>query len=249
MTARWLVVCEAPADFRVASELADRVLCDRVSWLDESLLATVRQWRELAPDRPFIRWMELDRVAQEHGLRLRPRSRFAGEPGAADAAAADKALILAMFLAREGPIEAVLLIRDSDGYAERGRGLEQARSHGTGSPWPFEIVIGLAHPKREAWALAGFEPQDATEQARLESLRQTLKLDPCAEPERLNDRSKGSARDIKRVLDVLTAEDFAREAHCWQHTPLERLIERGHANGLTRYLHEIETRLVPLLSS
>jgi len=81
VTARLLVVCEAAADFRTASELADRVLCADISWLDEGLLASVRQWLAVAPDLPFVRWDKLDSVAQEYGLRrLRPRSRFGGEP-------------------------------------------------------------------------------------------------------------------------------------------------------------------------
>lgn len=51
------------------------------------------------------------------------------------------------------------------------------------------------------------------------------------------------------MLDILTDADITREAQCWQSTPLERLRDRGHANGLGAYLEEIATRLVPLLSS
>lgn len=248
MIARLLVVCEAPSDFRVATELADRVLCERIERLDEDLLSTVRLWLEVGPDRPFIRWDKLDSVAQEHGLRrLRPRSRFGGEPGAADAAAADKALQLAAFIGGKQGLAAVLLIRDADDQPERGRGLAQARTLDAGHRWPFAVVIGLAVPKREAWVLAGFEPQAPAEVERLARLRQELGHDPCAGASKIAARSHGAKRDIKRVLNLLTAGDGEREAVCWRVTPLARLVERGQSNGLAGYLDEVERHIVALV--
>lgn len=248
MTVALLVVCEARADFEIASDLADRVLCEQVEWIDASLLPALRQWWAAEPQSTFVRWTELDRLAATHGLRLRPRSRFSGEPGAADAAAADKALQLASFLGREQPLSAVLLIRDSDNQQERRRGFAQARVPATGAAWPFAVVIGLAHPKREAWVLAGFEPQDDAEEARLAELRQDLGHDPCAASERISARSKGAKRDIKRVLDHLTGDDVTREPACWQTTSLARLKQRGDANGLADYLAEIEAHVLPILT-
>lgn len=250
MTARLLVVCEAAADFRTASELADRVLCPDLSRLDEGRLASVRQWLEVAPDRPFVRWDKLDSVAQEYGLRrLRPRSRFGGEPGAADAAAADKALQLAAFIAGKQGLAGVLLIRDADDQPERGRGLAQARTLEAGRAWPFAVVIGLALPKREAWVLAGFAPRDAAERERLALLRQELGQDPCTASSQITASSHGAKRDIKRVLRLLTDGDLAREAECWQSTPLSELRQRGHTNGLAAYLDELVHRIVPLLGA
>ncbi len=250
MTARLLVVCEAGADFLTASELADRVLCASISWLDEGLLPSVRQWLEVAPGRPFVRWDKLDSVAQEHGLRrLRPRSRFGGEPGAADAAAADKALQLAAFIAGEQGIAGVLLIRDADGQPERGRGLAQARTLEGGRAWPFAVVIGLALPKREAWVLAGFTPRDGAERDRLAALRQELGHDPCTGASEITASSHGAKRDIKRVLRLLTEGDPQREADCWQTTPLPELSRSGQTNGLAAYLDELTRRIAPLLGS
>jgi hypothetical protein len=41
---RFVVVYEAQADFRTATELADRVLIKGIDWLDETLLESQRQW-------------------------------------------------------------------------------------------------------------------------------------------------------------------------------------------------------------
>jgi hypothetical protein len=247
VTTRILVVCEAPADFRIASDLADRVVCETVEWIDEALLPDLRTWQTTGPGRPFVLWTELDRIARSHGLRLRPRSRFAGELGAADAAAADKALQLAVFLPKAERPDAVLLIRDSDDQGDRDRGIRQASAREPGHSWPFAVAIGLAHPKREAWVLAGYEPQSADETARLNELRTELGHDPCAHSHRITARTPGSKRDIKRVLMHLTREDIEREPPCWQSTPLDLLRTRGHANGLAAYLADIETHIVPLL--
>ncbi len=247
MTTRLLVVCEAPADFRTATDLADRVLCDRIEWLDESLLPAQRTWTETEPERPYVRWTDLDRAAAARNLRLRPRSRFGGEPGAADAAAADKALQFAAFLAPDERPAAVLLIRDSDDQPERRRGLTQASTPEPGHAWPFRIVIGLAHPKREAWVLAGFEPRDRDEHARLAALRSELGHDPCSRTDQLTARTPGSKRDAKRVVAYLTADDRDREATCWQKPPLEHLRTHGSANGLRSYLLDLDAQIVPLI--
>jgi hypothetical protein len=248
VTGTLLVICEARADFQIAADLADRIISSTLAEANTAALPAVRRWHESEPERPFIRWTDLDKVAETRGLRLRPRSRFGGEPGAADAAAADKALLLAAFIARKDGLVGVLLIRDSDGYQERHTGLKQAHTTETGAPWPFGVAIGLAHPKREAWVLAGFEPQDAAEQGRLAELRREIGCDPCIRSHELTARTKGSKRDIKRILDHLTAANAAREAPCWQDTPLDHLRERGQSNGLAAYLAEIDEHIVPLLS-
>lgn len=244
MTRTLLVICEAPADFQIAADLADRIISETIP----AEPSTVRRWYESEPGRPYVRWIDLDKVAAARGIRLRPRSRFGGEPGAADAAAADKALLLAAFMAKKHDLVGVLLIRDSDGDDERRIGLTQARTTEPGARWPFNVAIGLAHPKREAWVLAGFEPQDAAEHQRLAALRQDIGRDPCVCSHELTARTKGSKRDIKRILDHLTNTNAAREAPCWQETPLDRLQQRGQNNGLAAYLAEINEHIVPLLS-
>ncbi len=247
MTTRLLVVCEAPADFRIATDLADRVLCDRIEWLDESLLPAQRSWAEIEPGRPFLRWQDLKHLKLPNGRPPRPRSRFGDEPTAPDAAAADIALQFAAFLPHSERPAAVLLIRDADNQPERRRGLQQASTRETGQDWPFRIIIGLADPKREAWVLAGFEPCDDAERACLQELRRELGLDPRTHSERLGARTPGSKHDAKRVVNKLTADNREREVKCWQEPPLEHLRTHGSANGLRSYLLDLDAQLVPLI--
>jgi len=97
--------------------------------------------------------------------------------------------------------------------------------------------------------LAGFAPRDAAERERLTLLRQELGQDPCTASSQITASSHGAKRDIKRVLRLLTEGDLAREAECWQSTPLSDLRQRGHTNGLAAYLDELVHRIVPLLGS
>ena len=247
MTVRLLVVCEAPADFRIATDLADRVACASEEWLETELLPDLRRWVQTEPDRPFLRWQDIDIAAAERGVRLRPRSRFSDKPGAADAAAADKALLFATSLPPDERPDAVLLIRDTDDHIERQRGLEQASQLDAGRTWPFRVVIGLAHPKREAWVLAGFEPKDPDEHDRLNTIRNKLGYDPRIHSDKLTAATKGSKHHAKQVVDDLMLKDREREASCWQTTPLERLRANGEANGLAAYLRDLDDHIVPLL--
>jgi hypothetical protein len=50
MSKRLAVVHEAPADYRTATELADRILCEAIGWLDEDVLEYQRTWLGQAPD-------------------------------------------------------------------------------------------------------------------------------------------------------------------------------------------------------
>ncbi|WP_428268375.1 hypothetical protein [Haliangium sp.] len=191
----------------------------------------------------------MSKVIDARGYRIRPRSRFSGEKGDADAKAADKALQLALLEHGEEPISAVLLIRDTDDDLTRRQGLEQARQRDGDEPWPFEIIIGVEHAKREAWVLAGCEPTDSTEQQNRLALRRELGFDPCTSPEQLTASEHGAKRDVKRVFKKLLADDWDRQERCWRQTPLETLRRRGGGCGLSAYLDEVEARLVPLFGA
>jgi hypothetical protein len=160
---------------------------------------------------------------------------FSGEPAAPDALAARKALLLA---ARTQP-DAVVLVRDSDRQEERRSGLEQAR----GLPWDFPVLIAFAHPERESWVIAGFEPQGPAETSALESLRRALGFDPRLEAHKL-----GGDRDAKRALATLTRDDPDRESACWAGCGLDVLLERGTQTGLASYLEEVRRLLVPVFT-
>ncbi len=243
MTRRFAVVFEALADFQIATELADRELCDSIDWLrhDEALVLHQREWIHRSPEGELLAWSRIDDLARNAGVRA--HGHFDGDPGELDAVAARRAI---RYLGNAfDDLEAILLIRDQDKYPERRVGLEQARRenhHG------LIVVIGLAIVEREAWVLSGFDASDDSEMVSLEAERQNLGFHPHMESHLLwackDDQAK---RSPKRVLRELTGGDSARESHCWQTTPLTTLRERGTENGLTAYLDEVRTKLAPLI--
>lgn len=237
------VVCEARADQLTACGLADRVLLEQVDWIEPETLETQRQWRGLTPADSFLRWASVNSEAERMKLRGGIYGHFNGTPGGPDAFVARKALLLYAFLSQRPA--AVLLIRDSDGDSRRRTGLEQARD---ARPWPFKVVIGVAHPKREAWVLAGFEPQGPEESARLQQLRDRLSMDPILKSHELDAREHGAKTDIKRALDELILGDGDRERQCLNETALAVLEQRGESNGLVAFLEEVRQRLVPIFS-
>lgn len=232
------VVCEARADQLTACGLADRVLCQSVDWLEPELLDSTRKWSGEVSDEPFLKWARVKDLASKRGIKV--FGRFDDRP---DALTARKALLV--FAAQRRCPDAVMLIRDSDGDSRRRTGLEQARND---RPWPFKVVIGVAHPKREAWVLAGFRPQNTQEAARLQALQARLSVDPIRKSHELDAREHGAKTDIKRALNELIEEgDDDRERRCIEETDLDTLEQRGVDNGLAEYLKEVRERLVPIL--
>lgn len=236
-----VVVCEADADRRTACGLADRVLCEEISWIEPELLETQRSWRGLDSGHSYVKWSQTGHLFRKSGLKA--HGHFDGLPGAPDAFAARRVLLL--LRRADFTPDAVILIRDSDGDLARRTGLEQARAE-----WqePIPIVLGLAHPKREAWVLAGFEPKDEEEKKRLLTERQALGFDPSLRAHQLLASETGALHDAKRVLANLTGGRVAREESCWMECHLEVLEERGVENGLTAYIQEVCERLVPLFT-
>jgi hypothetical protein len=234
-----VVVCEAPADGQTGCDLADRVFCDKVSWIEEEMLPHLREWRGLAPQDPCLLWRNVPDLAKAR--RVRAHGHFDGEPGALQAAVARKALLL-VFTISPCP-DGIVLLRDDDGRPEVRRGFDQAR---TAARLPLPVVIGVASTKRECWVLAGFEPQNQHEEAALEKLRQELGFDPRDKAELLTAKHDADQRSAKRVLNALTEGDWQREAGCWRKTDLGVLAARGKHSGLTHYLDEVHKHLVPL---
>ncbi|WP_437573349.1 hypothetical protein [Sorangium sp. So ce887] len=132
-----------------------------------------------------------------------------------------------------------------DKEAERRQGLEQARQD---CAWPFEVLLGVAHPMRECWVLAGFVAEGKREEASLVALRKELGFDPTTRSHELDASSKTAKKSPKRVLDHLTGGEDEREARCWTKPDLGHLRQRGKGNGLAAFLGEIEVRLVPIFA-
>lgn len=237
------VVCEAEADRRTATGLADRILLERCDWLEDDWIDGCREYRGLEADEPFLRWDKVHELAQHR--RIRAQGHFDEKPGAPDSLNARKALFL--LIGCKQPPQAVLFIRDSDNEPSRRTGMEQAATE-PGRNWQFTIVIGFAHPKRECWVLAGFEPQDNAEQQRFADLRLELGFDPRVDADRLTAKHDADTKSAKRVLAALTQDGRERETRCWNETELEVLRTRGGRTGLSAYLEEVEQRIVPLVA-
>jgi hypothetical protein len=239
MALSFVVVCEARADFLTASELADRVFCDSVNWIEPEILHSLRSYIGPPGDEPFLTWKRVKALAKESGLR--PRGFIEGLPPELDAAQARRAI---KFIESNSPdVDGILLIRDADRLTNRLIGLEQARD---ASPLKQRVVIGLAHTKRECWVLAGFDARDDRERALLKEIKQELGFDPCSQSEQLTAIHDHDKRSAKPVLKHLVQSDKDREAACWKEAPLRLLRDRGEQTGLRQYLEEVEQRLIPL---
>ena len=233
------VVYEAPADFRTATDLADRVLTEAIEWLEPELLEHQRTWVGDHAGRVFT-WTGIRQLARENGISA--FGHFEGQPGEPDAAAARRAILTLRRLCPD--LAGVMLVRDQDNQPEPWAGLEQARNQEV----VLSVVIGLAIVERESWVISGFDPSNDPETSRLDAERETLGFDPRHKSHELtackDDRAK---RSPKRVIASLSRGDPDREPRCWCQTPLDVLRERGAENGLAWFLAEVRERIAPLI--
>jgi len=252
----FVVIVESDADARIATSLAERVLLDKIDWLEASLLPNLFRWSGLDENSDRSCWKDIGKIinnAEKSGLRL---PRFLGHRKTkslkADGAAMMKILNLIRLLQhqRNREIKAVILIRDLDNQPERRQGMEQARLEHIERQPKLEIIVGVADRMREAWVLNGFIASNPDENNILTDIKTQLNFDPCEEAHRLRERSfqePDRIRNPKVVVEQLTRGDRDRERQCWETTPLNILRERGVYTGLTAYLGEIEQRLVPII--
>lgn len=242
MPARFLVVCEAEADFRIASELAERVFEQEIDWFRDSLPGCPI-WQTTENGATFITWKRLARLAQERQVRI--NGQFAPGSGEPYAYQTRRALLVAKKV-WGGSFDGILLLADSDHKPERRRGMDQAV--GMTSEYRDRTVIGLAHPCREAWVLVGYETRSDGERESLDGLRQALGFHPCERPEALNAKDEADdPRSAKRIARHLFGDSHDRQADCWRVTRLDILEARGHSSGLSDYLAQIRERFVPIL--
>jgi hypothetical protein len=239
---QFAVVHEAPADFLIATELADRVLLESVDWLEEDQVEHQRTWIRESGGVPLT-WTRIKQSARDAGINA--IGFFDGHPAAPDARAARRAILYLLYALPD--LAAVLLIRDRDDQPERRTGLEQARQqeHQAGS---LRIVIGLAVVERESWVISGFEPQGEAETTRLDVVRRELGFDPRLGTHELTAcKADNALRSPKRVLRALTIGDAARERRCWTETTLPTLRSGGGDNGLGAFLNEVRDELASLI--
>lgn len=215
---RLALICEAAADFRVISRLADRVVSENVDWLRDTL-EHVRVWIGAREGETFLLWTSIEEVSFAANA-PRTLGLFSGAPGIVHAAATRKALVL--FKSLTTPPDAVVLAADVGDARGRRNGMAQARD---AAAWPWGEATILETPDREleAWELAGFIATDDEE------------------------KKHGEERDPKRVLDALCQGSGERRRECVE-TDLDTLKNRGRHSGLKDFLQEVEMRLVPVFT-
>lgn len=233
----FVVIVESSADAETATKLAERILAEKIEWLEPEQLQYLFRWSGLQEGTEYSCWKNvkqiIDFLTQSSNYKP-PRYLGHSQEGAlkADGAIATKVLGLVRFLQGVRSIKAVLLIRDLDDDPERRQGLEQARARhsnqqtASGSAVKLEIVIGTADRMREAWVLNGFIPFSKDEERILQEIKTELAFDPCEESHRLRSNSRENfdrIRNPKVVLKRLTQNDRLREQQCWEATDLEIL--------------------------
>ncbi|MEG3934883.1 MULTISPECIES: hypothetical protein [unclassified Microcoleus] len=253
----FVVIVESSADARTATRLADRVLVEKIDWLEPEMLQHLFQWSGLEAGTENSCWKNINQIIDnfQQSLGFRP-PRYLGhrKDGAlkADGAAAIKIINLVRFIQKTRQIKAVLLIRDLDNQPQRREGIEQARSEQIERQPKLEIIMGTADRMREAWVLNGFIPSNQQEKQILQEIMTELTFNPCEESHRLRSNSltePDRIRNPKVVVEKLTGGKMEREQQCWEDTPVEFLRKKGVYTGLTAYIDEIEERLIPILLS
>ena len=103
--------------------------------------------------------------------------------------------------------------------------------------------------KKSMKSFRDFDPENEDEKQLLGEEQQRLGVNPCQRSHELTaGKSDIALRSPKRVLKVLTADNWERQRRCWKATALQVLWERGEDNGLVDYLEEIKTHLVPTIT-
>jgi hypothetical protein len=239
------VACEDNGHFSAVTCLVDAALLAEHGWLD-GVIDSCRSWCGIAQSQPWYKYDPRDahdvRPLVLDGVTVKPHGHINGEPLGCEAGMWRKVLML--FCHCEPRPEAILLVRDMDGYGDRRKGMEQVRN---GLPWPFAIAIAAPEPEIEAWHVSGFMPTNAREQVALEALRQKLSFDPTLESHRLTSHPNDVPTDSKRVLDALCGDDHDRRRSCVVDPHV--LQQRGAANGARSFLEEVQRRIVPLFGA
>src|SRR5579862_822778 len=194
------LACEDGTNRDVAVAIIDRVLLERVDWLeaDPAHLEWVRRW--LPEDAPYFPLTKArERLADRRPL----YGKFTDAPHDAIMVFAQLLFLLDL----ESRPQAVVIARDIDGDKSRRKAVDWVREKRN---WPFVVIFAGADPEAQAWLIAGFDPVDEVERTRLETLCKELGFSPVECAERLKSTSHGSPRDSKRVLEILTNSDPER---------------------------------------
>jgi hypothetical protein len=250
----FVVIVESSADARTATKLADRLLVDKVDWLEHEMLQDLFQWSGLEAGTENSCWKNIDDITKRLSEKFKfPTIRSNGK-FKTDGQSAYKIMKLISFLQykQKRDIKAVIFMRDLDNQPQRREHIEQARSEQIDRQPKLAIIIGTPDRMREAWVLNGFIPSNQDEKQILQEITTQLTFNPCEESHRLRSKlltEPDRLRNPKVVVEKLTGGRMEREQQCWEETSLEYLREKGEHTGLTAYIKEIEERLIPIIGS
>jgi hypothetical protein len=220
---RLLLVAEDALAARAAKALAEgSVRGTRCRWI-------APRWG--SGDQPELVLTYAIRDARRAGLKR--YGKFGGASGLPDALQTRAILDL---MKHHGQEDLVLVVaRDLDDQPERRSGMRQALDEAG-----RDALLATPLPESEAWIVAGFEPEDDEERARLTAVKKNLGFDPTERPHEL--RHHGP-KDSKPVLEALTGGDVDREDCCLAN--LERLRRVGEDYFLLDYLNQCAAHLGP----
>ncbi len=241
------LACEDNGHFVAITRLIDDALVRGVDWIVAETVAFCRTWCGYEAGAPWSKCGGDDdapRSFEIDGRRVPLHGKINGQ--ALEDGAAMWRRVLARFAQLDPRPELVVLAQDGDGRErERRRGVNQVR-YAKSISWPFPIVVAMPEPEIEAWHVAGFEPCNDAEQAALANLRADLPFDPRTASHRLTSQPNDAVTDAKRVLARLCGGDADRVVACL--ADVDRLRERGGANGASAFLGEVDRDVVPLFA-
>lgn len=249
----FVVIVESSADARTATKLAERLLVDKIEWLEHETLQYHFQWSGLEAGTDNSCWKNIDDITKRFSDKfkfptIRSNGRFKS-----DGQSANKIMTLISFIQhkQKRDIKAVIFMRDLDNQPQRREHIEQARLEQIDRQPKLAIIIGTPDRMREAWVLNGFIPSNQEEGQILKEITTQLTFNPCEESHRLRNSltEPDRIRNPKVVVEKLTGGRMEREQQCWEETSLEYLREKGVHTGLTAYICEIEERLIPIIGS
>lgn len=151
---------------------------------------------------------------------------------------------LLLWAANEWDFDAAVVVRDTDRTDARKDSATNARKDVTPTPKP--LLLAHAEPGIESWFIAGFEPTNDDERARVEDSAVPLDGSSDLGP-RLSSTNRSAPDDAKRVLRQLTGGSRARQDECLS-CDLERWLRRAGGTGLREFVEECERDLVPSVS-
>jgi|GEM_PF-2164927 len=245
MSNRIVVIGEAQGDFEVARELIDQSIlrCVELTWIKEDVdLEHHRIYRGFEQSQEFVVWGWLD-TTNTKDYRIRSRGMFENDWPSHDVALRIQRAIFHFV----NDAEFIVVVKDTDGNELHETQLRSVRELVEKMP----VVVGIEHTKLECWLVAGFNPQNPTEEERLQTLclgeKPGIGFNPCLRSHELTatgPASKGDPRNAKRVLEFLVGDDWRvalRSLHRDNH-PI--LSARGEHNGLADFLSDIRERLI-----